>query len=87
MVWGFSELALSLLKRSKAGAATHDRHSLTAIWLVNLICVTLAVWLAYHAYSWMLPWRRQLYPQPAASLSADWPCAGMPSFISAVFSR
>jgi len=53
--WGLSELGLSVFKRSKAGAASRDRHSLPVIWGVNLTAVILGVFLAYHAPGWRLP--------------------------------
>ena len=60
-VWGFSELALSLLKRAKAGATARDRHSFQLIWLVTLAGTALGVTFAYTAHHWSLPWREQLY--------------------------
>jgi protein-S-isoprenylcysteine O-methyltransferase len=60
-VWGFSELALSLLKRAKAGAAARDRNSFQLIWLVTLVSTALGVTFAYTARHWLLPWRDQLY--------------------------
>ena len=53
--WGLSELGLSLVKRSKAGATSQDRHSLALIWVVNLTASALAVLLAYQAAGWRLP--------------------------------
>jgi len=52
--WGLSELALSLFKRSKAGATSRDRNSLSIIWVVNLAAVAAGVFLAYHAPGWRL---------------------------------
>ena len=60
-VWGLSEFGLSLLKRSKAGATSKDRNSLTWIWVVNLGSIALGVWLAYHLPAWKFPWRAAIY--------------------------
>jgi len=54
-VWGLSELGLSLFKRSKAGAISRDRNSLSLIWLVNLAAASAGVFLALHAPGWRLP--------------------------------
>jgi protein-S-isoprenylcysteine O-methyltransferase len=53
--WGLSELGLSLFKRSKAGATSRDRNSLSLIWLVNLAAVTAGVFLAFRAPAWRFP--------------------------------
>ena len=47
LLWGFSELALNLFKRSKSNAISQDRHSLKLIWLVNTIAITLGIMAAY----------------------------------------
>ena len=47
MLWGISELSLTLFKRSKSDAISKDRHSLKLIWLVNLTAITLGIMAAY----------------------------------------
>jgi protein-S-isoprenylcysteine O-methyltransferase len=47
-LWGFSEFALSIFKRSKSGAVSKDRHSLSLIWAVNLAAIALGIVAAYH---------------------------------------
>jgi len=59
--WGFSELCLNLLKRSRSNAVSKDRNSITLIWVVNLASVGIGVFLAFHLRSWSLPWRSQFY--------------------------
>jgi protein-S-isoprenylcysteine O-methyltransferase len=46
-LWGLSEFLLNLVKRSKAGAVSKDRHSVGLIWVVNLAAVAVAIWAAY----------------------------------------
>ena len=48
-------MGLSLLKRSRAGATSHDRNSLSLSRVVNPMAVTLGVYAAFHAPSWRLP--------------------------------
>jgi protein-S-isoprenylcysteine O-methyltransferase len=55
LAWGLSEMGLALFKRSKAGANSRDRNSLSLIWAVNLAAIALGVWLAFHARAWRLP--------------------------------
>ena len=47
MLWGISELMLTLFKRSKSNAISKDRHSLKLIWLVNMTAITLGIMAAY----------------------------------------
>jgi len=56
LLWGASELILTLAKRSKADATSKDRHSLGLIWLVNLLAITLGVVAAYRLPGCALPW-------------------------------
>lgn len=60
-VWGGSEFTLSLFKRSKIGAVSKDRNTLSIIWIVNLAAVVASIWLAYHTPGWWLPGQQQLY--------------------------
>ena len=59
-VWGFSELALTVTRRSKGGAASKDRHSLGLIWLVNLAAISSGIFAMYHLRICDLPYRRQI---------------------------
>jgi protein-S-isoprenylcysteine O-methyltransferase len=56
LLWGGSEFALTLAKRSKSNATSKDRHSLGLIWLVNLAAVALGVVAAYRLPECRLPW-------------------------------
>lgn len=47
LLWGTSELCLSLAKRAKGDAKTKDRRSLAIIWSANLAGVVLAIVAAY----------------------------------------
>jgi protein-S-isoprenylcysteine O-methyltransferase len=47
LLWGISELLLTLFKRSKSNAVSKDRHSLKLIWLVNTAAITLGILAAY----------------------------------------
>jgi len=58
-LWGFSELALSLTRRSKGDAVSKDRHSLGLIWTVNLTGIALGIFAMYFLRACDLPWRRQ----------------------------
>lgn len=57
-LWGLSEFCLCLLKRSKAGATSKDRHSLMIIWLVYLLTIPSAVVAAYRLRECELTWTR-----------------------------
>jgi len=54
--WCFSELALTLFKRSKSNATSKDRHSLSLIWLVNLAAVALGIFAAYRLHNCRIPY-------------------------------
>jgi protein-S-isoprenylcysteine O-methyltransferase len=54
-IWGGSELVLSLFKRSKSGAVSKDRHSLSLIWLVYLFAIPLGIAAAHQFHECRLP--------------------------------
>jgi len=54
-VWFLSELALSLWKRSRTNATSHDNGSLGRIWRVNTVAITMAVAVAYTIHGCRLP--------------------------------
>jgi protein-S-isoprenylcysteine O-methyltransferase len=56
LLWGASELCLVLAKRSKSDAASKDRHSLGAIWLVTLSAIALGIVAAHRLHEFRLPW-------------------------------
>ena len=56
LLWGVSELLLSLFKRSKSNASSKDRHSLKLIWLVNLAAAGLGIVAAYKLREFRVPW-------------------------------
>jgi protein-S-isoprenylcysteine O-methyltransferase len=60
-IFGMSELVLNIVKRSKAGAISKDRHTLALIWLVNMAGAGIAVFLCFKLPAWSWPWREQLY--------------------------
>jgi len=53
----FSELGLSLFKRSKSNATSKDRNSLGLIWVVNLGAIALAIFAAHRFYECRIPYR------------------------------
>jgi protein-S-isoprenylcysteine O-methyltransferase len=55
LLWGMSELVLALWKRAKSSAASRDRHSLRAIWLVTLVAIALGIFAAYRVPTWAMP--------------------------------
>ena len=55
-LWGASELCLNLVKRSKSNSTSKDRHSVGAIWLVNLAAIALGVVASYRLPSCQLAW-------------------------------
>lgn len=61
-LWGGSELALTLFKRSKSDAISKDRHSLGIIWLVCLSSVALGVAAAYQLRQCVVPWPEVMLP-------------------------
>jgi protein-S-isoprenylcysteine O-methyltransferase Ste14 len=56
LLWVFSELLLTLLKRAKSNAISRDRHSLGLLWLVKSAAVTVGIIAAYRLRSCRLPW-------------------------------
>jgi protein-S-isoprenylcysteine O-methyltransferase len=48
LLWGGSELFLTLARRSKSNAVSKDRNSLSLIWVATLSGVALAIYAAYH---------------------------------------
>jgi protein-S-isoprenylcysteine O-methyltransferase len=56
LLWGLSEFALSILKRSKKGSVSKDRSSLKIIWLANLAAVALGVIAAYQLPACRMSW-------------------------------
>ena len=48
LLWGGSELFLTLARRSKSNAVSKDRNSLSLIWVANLFGVAVAIYGAYH---------------------------------------
>jgi len=55
LLWGGSELGLTLAKRSKSDATSKDRHSLGLIWLVCLAAVAVGIDAAYRLPQCALP--------------------------------
>jgi protein-S-isoprenylcysteine O-methyltransferase len=56
LLWGASELCVTLARRSKSDATSKDRHSLETIWLVNLSAIALGVGAAYRFHGCDMPW-------------------------------
>jgi protein-S-isoprenylcysteine O-methyltransferase len=54
-LWGASEACLILMRRSKSDAASKDRHSLGAMWLVTLTAIALGIVAANRLPSCGLP--------------------------------
>lgn len=73
LLWGVSELLLTLSKRSKSNAISKDRHSLGLIWLVNLTAVTLGIIAAYRFPMYKIPW-------PKTALEVGW-CLFVPGLV------
>ena len=65
--WCASEFSLAMLKRSKSNAVSKDRHSVTAIWLMNLFAVALGIVASARFPACELPWPK-LIPGLGASL-------------------
>jgi protein-S-isoprenylcysteine O-methyltransferase len=61
-LWGCSELALTIAKRSKSDAISKDRHSLGIIWLVCLSSVALGTAAAYQLRQCVVPWPEVVLP-------------------------
>jgi protein-S-isoprenylcysteine O-methyltransferase len=61
-IWGGSELALTIFKRSKSDATSKDRHSLGIIWLVCLSAVALGIVAAYKLRQCVVPWPEVALP-------------------------
>ena len=55
VLWIGSEAWLSLVRRTKVGAASNDRYSLLLIWVVNLSAIAVGVWSAHRLNHWALP--------------------------------
>ena len=60
-VFGFSELAISLVLRARGDAARKDRHSLTVLWMVIGLSIFLGIWLSRAMPDARLPWPQQTY--------------------------
>jgi protein-S-isoprenylcysteine O-methyltransferase len=60
LLWGASELCLSMAKRSKSNAASKDRHSLEVILLVNLSAIALGILASYLLRECAIPWPRHV---------------------------
>jgi protein-S-isoprenylcysteine O-methyltransferase len=58
MVYLASEIILSIMKRSREGAASRDAHSLGLIWLVISLSMVAGVFLAGNSAATVLPHRR-----------------------------
>jgi protein-S-isoprenylcysteine O-methyltransferase Ste14 len=52
MIFGLSELLLTLTRRAHEGDASRDRHSLALIWVVILAAIVLGVVAAYRLKPW-----------------------------------
>lgn len=61
LLWGASELCLTLAKRSKSDATSKDRHSLGLIWLVTLTAIALGIGAAYRLHACNLPWPKLVF--------------------------
>ena len=60
-VFGFSELAISLVLRARGDAAKKDRHSLTMLWIVITASIVLGIRLSRWVPTARLPWPQQTY--------------------------
>ncbi len=58
---GISEICLNITRRSKPGALSRDRNSLSLIWLLNLLGIGLAVFFVSGLPRWVFPFKDQIY--------------------------
>ena len=61
-VFGFSELAISLILRARGSAQRKDRGSLQMIWIVVVLSFALGIWLSRAMPDARLPWPDRIYP-------------------------
>lgn len=60
-VFGFSELAISLILRARGDAARKDRGSLALIWVVVMLSIALGIWLSRAMPNARLPGPHEMY--------------------------
>ena len=60
-VFGFSELAISLILRARSNATQKDRHSLAVLWIVITASIVFGIWLSRWMPAARLPWPQQTY--------------------------